>query len=55
MHKHVNLTDKPLLMEYISVNGEIPEVLSVVADRKGLKNYLVVDRPFYVGIVCNTK
>ena len=55
MHKHVNLTEKPLLMEYITVNGDIPEILSVMAEKKTFKNYLIIEKPFFVTIVCKNK
>jgi hypothetical protein len=38
----MNLTEKPIIVEYLTINGDLPEVLSITADKKTLKNYLVM-------------
>jgi hypothetical protein len=29
MHKYLGLTEKPYIVEYLTVNGETPEILSI--------------------------
>lgn len=43
MHKYAGLTEKPMIVEYLTINGDLPEVLSVTTDKKTLsKKYLIM-------------
>ena len=55
MHKYVDSKEKSIVAEYLKVNGEVVEVKSVRVERKELKDCLVVDRPFILAFVCNSK
>ena len=55
MHKYVDSKEKSIVAEYLKVNGEVVEVRSVRVERKELKDCLVVDRPFILAFVCNSK
>lgn len=55
MHKYLHLTEKPLLAEYLTINGDVPLLLSLDIDEKSIKNYLILRRPFSMAFLCRDR
>ena len=55
MHKYLHLTEKPLIAEYLTINGDVPELLSLDIDEKSAKNHLILRRPFSLAFLCKDR
>lgn len=55
MHKYLHLTEKPILAEYLTINGDVPELLSLDIDEKSVNNHLILRRPFSIAFLCRDR